>query len=289
MVGRKVCLVRGPWRVCLGVDNRIVGETTLNFLKLIKPIKVEALCAMDQIVEIAPVQKTMKFKPQWFKSLPQYKQRPPVNFFDENDTTAKHKHMPNMRGCIGLTGLMSKGFILPMWCDLQMRVPESKDVIGWAGEKAREGVFPADQRTQVEPHHYAQYNGAFPMDLWYHTKIISPWLFRCKEEIEFAWIDPLWFRPESMAYYSLLPATLNYKYQTTTNINIMMRKYDKESAFYIAFQQPMVQVIPLSERDVSLKVEAISDKEFSRIAQLSANFTFGKKYQTLKRILKGKK
>lgn len=280
-------MVRGPWRVCLGAYHRMDGETILRFLQKIKPIKLRAVTANHSAFEFAPIAMTSEHLPEWFKSLPVYKSYAPFSMFGDKPADIQ-QHLPNMRGCVGFTDMMRQGVVLPMWNDVQLRVPEKKDIVGWVEQDSYKGVISADNKTKVEPHGYAQYNGAFPLDVWWHQKIASPWFFICEEEINFLWTDPLWLRPNTLEHYSLLPAVINYKWQHATNINMMLRKHEQEGAFYIPFNQPLAQVIPMSPRPLQLFVERISQEEEKKLVARLEPITFSRKYSVMKQVLKKK-
>jgi hypothetical protein len=224
-----------------------------------KPIELVCVTKSTEVLQHAPIQKANKFIPDWWKQLPQ-KFRPPNKIFD----------MSTMKHCTGFVDYYTNGVMIPMWCDLALR-------IGPIGTDLYEYQF-ADRISKLTPHNPKQYGNHFDKEHFQHLKIISPWVFSCKEDIKFLNTEPTW---TFIRFPTLraLPGIVNYKHQGGTNINIMVYRTEQEQQFVVPFLEPMYHIIPMSDRPIKL-ILSDDKQECEKIASKSYASTFVNKYKT---------
>lgn len=199
-----------------------------------KPIHLYCATNRPEVFEYAPVQRASKFFPDWWKKLPS-SMVDPQGFF----STA------TMKSCPGFADLYGHGIMTPMWCDLALQIGKEKS------EFYRYQF--SDMESSIQSHHPAQYGEAFSPLQYQHLKIMSPWAFYCEEQISFMTIEPIW---DTLKFPSLrvLPGIVDYKYQSATHINLLIRRSDADQEILIPYLTPIYHVIPLSDRPLKLHV-----------------------------------
>ena len=103
-----------------------------------------------------------------------------------------------------------------------------------------------------------------------HIKLNSPWIFQEKTGIKFLWMGAEW----ALDKYNIkvLPGVINFDIVSYTNVNIMFPKDDKD--FFVSVGQPLVQLIPLSEKKLVLKNHLINRNEYDTMIINSASQSF---------------
>lgn len=231
----------------------------IGLLKRNKPVVVNFYTDRQDVFDYYKIQPMNHFIPQWFKDIdPKYKV----------DTQSLHTES-NMRGCAGFMGLFAKGFGVPLWSDLRVKLSP-------IGEKSYQWLF-SDGETVAEIHGQAQ-RGAFMPDSEYaHLKIETPWAARCDEDIEFLLTPNTWIQENSDCV--VIPqGTINFKYQFSTNINLMFKRSDGESIVDLSCATPIVQLIPLTERKVIAKHHLVTTEELANLKRIPARGYFDRGY-----------
>jgi len=231
-----------------------------------KPLVLNCVTNRHDVITFAPIQKASKFYPEWWKRLSK----------SNYDAEASVKFR-TMKTCVGMRDLFQYGMMIPMWSDLIIDVGE-------VGNHAYKYQY-SDQRSQVDSDHGAHQRGDFaPVDNYQHIKLNSPWLFSCDEAVPFMWSEPTW-NIENLTHCRVLPAVVDYKYQTFTNINLILpRKLNEVSSFMLSHGHPLVQLTPLTERE--LKINVIEDNAFfTRLQERSSLVTFNNAHKKRKDIL----
>jgi len=204
-----------------------------------KPIQLDCFTVMSSAFEFAPIETANNFLPAWWKKLPKTTQNWAV------------MDAPTMKSCAGLVDLYSKGVMLPMWSDLDILLKPNLEY-DWRF---------ADGQSVIEPHPLFQ-TGSFLPDIGYvHMKIFAPWLFSCKEDIDWHFAQPVW-NHEAAKHYCVPSGTLNFKHQPNVNINVLLR--GTPSHIHIPHGHPMAHIIPLSERPIKVYNHLVTEEEFKR-------------------------
>lgn len=231
-----------------------------------KPIVIDCFTNQPKLLEMACVRKTHNYIPSWWKDLP-------GAFRFENDFFDS----PTMKHCTGFINWYTNGFTIPMWTDLAI-------VIGSKTEGGYKFQY-ADGNSRASDHSANQYGHIYPTNEFQHLKLSSPWMFTCKEDIKFAFVEHTW-NILSFKSFRIMPGILDFKYQPSTNINLMFPRTDTSQELLIPFNEPLVQIIPLSDRKIKLNVHA----DPMKYRALNGRFTvskFTKEYLTTSKLRKG--
>lgn len=215
-----------------------------NFLKSKnKPIKVKALTSSDNGMHLSFAPET-SFTPDWAKNLPTYRS------IDIARKIAFGEKPPfNVRTCPGRFELHKKGIMLRMWSDLYIHVgPENTEDYRYQF---------ADRQSMCESHPYYQYDTMCNEGEYLQLKIGSPWIFSTDESIDFLALKPAW-EIKALQGLEILPGILNFYHQHSTNINMFIKRKEKEQEFLIKAGTPICHFVPLSDRRVIVESKAVS-------------------------------
>ena len=161
--------------------------------------------------------------------------------------------LPTMKNCAGFIDFYKKSFTIPLWSDLIMRV----------GPKDNPTVYGnfADKTSSIEFHSEMQRGTYLPSNEYLHGKILSPWKIKCKEEIKFLFHSSFYNmeKPERIIFP---PGVVDYKYQNSTNINLFFKLQEEHQDFFIKNGQPLINIFPLTEKKIEIKIHMISNKEY---------------------------
>lgn len=207
-----------------------------------KKVILDAFTAMPLLTEMAPIQPIKKFLPQWWKDLPKSVD---VKRGDHQISTPRG----TLKICDGFLDYNKTGFIIPFWSDLKIATSKNGK---WTY------AYPSEQSYPIVDHPADQYGSNFSN--YINMKIISPWIFEEKTGINFFWSSPTWHMKQHWGKLNILPATLNYKFHNSTNIPMFVPKED--SVIEINHGEPMIHLIPLTEKEVEVKMHQISHDEF---------------------------
>ena len=231
-----------------------------------KTIQLDCFTTRPDVHDFYPVNYTNKFYPNWWKKMPKLITNPKNPWGSAT-----------LKACTGLNNFYSTGLTIPLWSDLFLDFLSDGNV-AWQF---------ADYTTLVNPHPPSQMEGYIDLRKYYHLKINSPWAFRCKEDVNFAWTQNTWSfdEPDNII---IPPAIIDYKYQRGVNINFFGRRTKINSNFIIKAGQPMVNIIPLSERKLKIHTHLVDNFEYSKITSVSGSFSFHSNYPLIKQLIKNK-
>jgi hypothetical protein len=219
----------------------------MNFFFKRKPIHLDCFTSTPNAYDFAPIETASNFLPEWWKRLPKTAQSGAV------------MDAPTIKGCAGLVDLYTKGVMLPIWSDLDIAIRP---------DFAYEWKF-ADAESKIDVHPFYQ-TGSFLLDIGYvHMKIVAPWRFSCKEDIDWHFAQPVW-NQEAARDYCVPSGVLNFKYQTNININMLFRGIPNN--IHIPHGHPMAHIIPLSERPVKVHNHFVTEEELRRHSWRSTSF-----------------
>jgi hypothetical protein len=204
-----------------------------------KSINLDCYTSNANAYNFAKVDHANKFLPSWWKDMP-----PPDKGFPKQTT---------IKNCSGFTNHFKYGFVIPMWSDLSIKVSPK-------GLSEYRYQF-ADGRSELLHHPAVEWGKFKDENTVQHIKLISPWIFSCNEDIDFLFIEPSWNFPQEMDGIKVLPGTVNYYWQTTTHINLMLEKGEEPRDYGIQYHTPMAHIIPLTDRKVNLNVHLVSEEE----------------------------
>lgn len=201
----------------------------------------------QMIFDAAKPKLAPQFYPDWWKEL-----KPEIYMGNELFPTA------TMRRCMGFVDHYKHGFVIPMWSDLRVE-------LGPIGNPFFRAQF-SDNTSSISDHPVALRGGYMPNDTYQHLKLHTPWVAKCKEDVYWKWEQPTWsYRNPNKSI--VLPGTIEYKYQYSMNANLMFARGNERSLVEIPFQQPLVHVTPLTERDLELRHHIVSKEEYDTFMQ----------------------
>lgn len=205
-------------------------------------IVVNAYTAMPVLTEMAPIQPIKKFLPQWWKDLPRTVdvKRPDHQISSERGT---------LKICDGFLDYNKTGFIIPMWSDLKIATTKTGK---WTY------AYPSEDPYPIVDHPSNQYGPHFSNFI--NMKFISPWILEEKTGVNFLWTTPTWHMSKHWGKLNILPGIVNYKIHNSTNIPMFVPK--KDDVIELHHGEPLIHLVPLTEREVEIKLHQITYDEF---------------------------
>lgn len=215
-----------------------------------------------QLLNTAPVQKSIHFYPDWAKKIQTAK-------FDFSNM----KNNTNIKSCYGFYNFFSHGFMVPMWSDLALKV---NDDLSWQYKFA-------DGRSSMTYHENNQAPGFLDDHIFF--KIHNPWFFDTKEDIDFLTTGCSWNNSKIPPYFTPTGVIkFNDNFLQTQNIFALVKKQKQE--IFINFGQPMLHVIPLSDKPVELNLQVLTNSQLYKRQQRHNSFV--NNYKNMKRVEEGK-
>lgn len=224
-----------------------------------KEIVVDVFTPFQSVADEYPIELTRKFTPKWFKGA--------KSVYIEDG----YKPHPTLKGCSGMLDLWQKGFIIPLWTDCVVKVNEQKE-----GDKAGSFAWQtADTRTTPIAHHSNQWDMFADPKKYGHFKFGNCWAMKTKENIKWHWSAPYWHQGLDVDY-TTPPALIN-AYDTSMTLNVqLMLKIDKPKVIEFTAGDPMVQMVPLSDRNIKLKTHVVGYEEFMLLSGEASGIGVGK-------------
>jgi hypothetical protein len=212
-----------------------------------RKIVLDLFTNRQMIYDAAKPKLAAQFYPDWWKEL---KTELPLG--DELFSTA------TMRRCMGFVDHYKHGFVIPMWSDFRVELGPV-DSPFWRAQFS-------DSTTRIGEHPASLRGSYLPDSHYQHLKLFTPWSAKCKEDVYWKWEQPTWNQRHPNKAI-ILPGTIEYKYQYSMNTNIMFARQHEQTILEIPFQQPLVHVTPLTERDLDLRYHMVDQAEYDRLMQ----------------------
>ena len=226
-------------------------------------LNVDCFTSRQYVHDLYPIDYAHKFFPDWWKALPK-----------SYNTTESLGPIATMKTCTGFNSFFNHGFMIPLWSDLMIGL-NGNGTFGW---QYSDGVSSAGRHDPV------QMNGYLDQQRYTHLKIHTPWMIRCKEDINWSWIPNTWaFQNPSQVV--IPPAVVNYKYNYNTDVNTFLNFENTDGKILIKNGTPMVNVIPHTERKLKIHVHKVSNEEFFNLKETGISTSFLNKYNAQKTIM----
>jgi hypothetical protein len=235
-------------------------------------ITLDCFTYINSVDEWAPIDYGNRYLPEWFKKIP--------NQTEFGNSTIKI--------CPGIIDFYKKGIVIPSWFEANIII-KSLDEEDYNGKSfLAESSNPSF--VQFIDHPPSQFFG-FSNPNGRNIKIVSPWMFKCKEDIKFVWTQPTWNFTNILQELTILPGVVDFKYQHETHINCLF--FIKESRRFINIKpfMPLAMLHPITEKNVLIKRHVVSLDEY-QIVRGIGNFILaggadGKpKYPLTKKLVK---
>lgn len=236
-----------------------------------KKIIVDCFTNRSSVFEYSKLTPAKQNYPDWWKDLPK-------SGFFSNDEMVPNR---NMKACAGFVQMYQTGYMISLWSDLRVKVGKmGTDSVEWQW---------SDQKSSAFIHAPKQSGDLYDSTLYQHLKLFSPWLLSAKQETNFLFHMPTWNMNNVFGNVIVLPGVVEYKYQNSTNVQILIKRETEEKIINLPFGMPIVQLTPLTENEVVFKHHLIGDEEFNNInSSKEESITFGAKYYVKKKLLKSK-
>lgn len=189
------------------------------------------------------------FMPQWWKDL----SGTPNSPVEENN-------LLTVKRCYGVHELVKRSIAVPMWCDLAVE-------LGPIGSNAYQYRFAGAPRPIIN-HEASQRGSYLDAKRYQHLKIVSPWRFKCAEDVHWMVTQATWSfeHPDEVFIH---PGVVDFKYQHDVNFNTIFVHKEKPYTQTFPFGQAMVYVTPIDARKVELRMHLVTKEEMFALTSAS--------------------
>ena len=156
-------------------------------------ITLDCFTPIPELPDLFPIVNSGKMMPKWFKDLP---------------VTQDYKGISRgtMKLCPGVNDYYKMGFIIPAWRDFKIEV--------------NSGIPNVMPEGAADVHNPIQWGKG--LDGYGHVKLVSPWRIKEKTGIKFLFTNSFWQKHRHN--YFVPNGIIEYKYQCTTNVNMVISK-----------------------------------------------------------------
>jgi len=220
-----------------------------------KPVEITVDCFTDNpmLYNNYMIDKASKFFPEEIKQMPNYVQLKQ----NHNPISELMQDMPTIRRCVGVKDLFSHGYILPAWSDIKIEVTEQGNLF------YTDSVSGVSGNLTLQQHDRIQYGSGIYKDR-VHIKLLCPWYLTEKTGVKFTWNMCDWHRTDTADDIRILSGILDFKYQHQLNVNAFVRK---GSMIEYNTGDPLVHMIPITDKKVNLKYHLIDEQEYHRLTR----------------------
>jgi hypothetical protein len=223
-------------------------------------VTVDCFITNNSIAELFPITPLMEQLPTWWKSM---SKTAPIGNFPVQMSTIKR--------CPGFKDLFKNGLCIPAWSEYQLFQDPTYGFSHTAPNHVADGM----------QHKELQMDGAYSN--YQHYKLINPWLLSEKSGISFIMTQASWHDMTPCEYH-IPVGSLEFKYQHATHINLVAPKQPELKQINIPAGQPLVYLLPQTEKKIKLNIQVVSDVEYNKLK--TYHHSFHNSYETTKKILK---
>jgi hypothetical protein len=219
----------------------------------IKPseITIDCFTSNPVIYHNYKIDRASKFFPEEIKQMPNY-----VSLkANHNPNSNLMQEMPTIRLCVGIKDLFSYGYILPSWSDIKIEVTDTGDIF------YTDNISAVTNSSVVQQHDRIQYGSGIYKDR-IHAKLLCPWYVTEKTGVKFTWNMCDWHRTDTADDIRILSGMIDFKYQHQLNVNAFIRK---GSSISYNTGDPLVHMIPITDKKVNLKYHLVDETEYSSL------------------------
>jgi hypothetical protein len=228
-------------------------------------IVIDCFISNPIVNELHPIDYAAKFTPEEWRKLPKT-----LDIKGHQDPRSKLTvTVGTMKKCAGFQYLHSHGFIIPAWSDMAIETGSHENMTFHA-DPTRHLKLAQHPRDIMWPSLYKGYA---------HIKIENPWFIREKSGVKFTWNGYPWANSHLADRLHFMSAVTEFQAQYSTNINVFLKL---NSTVTIPAGAPLVQCIPITDKDWTLKTHSVSMEEYSKIHQeFSQRPTFINHHKTM--------
>lgn len=243
----------------------------MNFFFKNKPIQVDAFIYNPGILKLFPIKKAKEFTPEWWKKIP-----PGVIRKEGQEGVLVERS--TIKRCPGFHELYTKGFMIPLWTDIAVET-----YTNGACKAMNASEQSGNYVGKPEFHNPEQYGNAFSDFI--QLKLSSPWFIKEKTGVKFLVNQPTWNLTNMGRNVQVFPGVLDFKYQHSSNINIMFPKIDNR--FMLEAGTPMAHLVPISDKDINLNIHELTEEEAKKLYMMvHYSFSFVNTYKKIKSLVK---
>ena len=216
-----------------------------------KTIVLDCFTDDSYAITAAPIIRGSKAFPEWWKTLPT-----PDNgmkrLADQDGGAIYH----NMKRCYGFIELFKRSIVVESWTDYNFIVTDDAY------------TYNHSSGTAPEEHPLAtQAGGAF--DQFHHSKLTTPWIFREKTGVQFAFVGAEWDFQEYL--FKIPPGVVEFEMNKSVNVNLLLPKATYN--FHIPTGKPLVHLIPLVENaKIVINNHLVTTQELNKIRAKPSGF-----------------
>lgn len=225
-----------------------------HFLRRSK-IVLDCFTWRPDVITKSPIASAMTHVPEWWKKLPKGYEDPGGLY-----------PIGTMKQCYGFNQYYAKSIALPMWSDLNIKIGPDGDFI-WQF---------SDGFSEASIHNAKQWGGFLDASRYAHLRLISPWVFKTKTDLNWVWSHPV-YNFKNPEQFIVLPGLIEFKHQLATNINIVFDSTVPRN-IEIGFNQVMAHLTPMTDKKVEVRRHLITLQEYEGKNLSNSNSTFINKY-----------
>lgn len=234
-----------------------------------KNINLDCFTPLRSNITMFPIDYSHRFFPEWWRQLPREFEHTPVPL------GLDPRLAPTMKSCLGFTKYFAKGVTMPLWSDLRIDVTTDPLQYHWE--------MTDDTSYEGQAHDFRQMGNYLNPQQHGHLKITPKWIFKCKEDIDWVWTQNTWGSDNFDIV--LPPGVLNFKYAGGVAVN-MFFSLARQQTLRLNAGQPLVNILPMSERPVKIHLHEVTAEEYLKIGSCDRVFTYGRnKYKTNREFL----
>lgn len=240
------------------------------FWKKNKSIVLDCFTSDPFVYEYAKIAPSTQYYPEWWKNI-----KPEIEV-GKSEISGQPIMRPTIKGCRGLTSLYKHSFVIPMWDFVTIETFNTK--FEWTS---------THNKHSIERHPSIQYDGWVNNSKYSHFKLVSPWWCKTDSEINFMYVDPVWSR-SGLTDYNVLPGVMDFKYQNSTNVNIMVEHKDTLKTVKFSVGDPLVHIVPLTDKEVHLRCHLVGERDLDGVipdTRLNDNGLSYKQYAFKKKFI----
>jgi len=243
----------------------------IKMFSILKKNWIDVFCYTNNInaYEYFPIRKARDFIPQWWKDIPNA-------MYDESSNHRTQAFLKStMKRCPGIMEYYKKGFMIPLWSDIEFIITDDED-----GNDIM--MTHAADQTPIEPHPSYQKGSFLSSGDWFHNKLVSPWKIETKEPLDFLYLQPHWNLNELNKNFVIPNGHIQfYEGNSSTHIQMFINK-SSDQVINITAGTPILHLVPLTEKKI--KVHSIYDEDrFYKLEKKNDVYSFDKKYYRKKK------
>ena len=226
----------------------------MNFWFKRKKVILDCFTTDSFSYEYCRIESAVKYYPDWWLNLPS----------EEKNT--------NMKSCKGFTNLYVNSYVIPFWSTVDIEVSAlDTSTFKWTVSGVYSEIENQTKKVMIShnPKQYGKFTGS---GNYQHIKLLSSWSIRTKSKVKFFYSDPVWHR-DDLNNYTVLPGILEFKYNRSTEANIMFEYKAEPYNIRLTPGMPVAMMTPLTEDDVELRHHLVTPNE---MIYAESRFSFDK-------------